>query len=499
VRSRLKAALLVAAVLYAAAGLIPLGWSFGGAVLLRYRDLFELAATKSTWVALARSASLGGLSALGALALAAPLAFLTGRTAIPARGALSAAALMPLALPAYVVALGLGPWLPSSPWVAAPLVMALSLYPIPYLFLRAGLASLDPSLEEAGLLARGLWPTVRHLTWPHLVPWTAAALALVFLLGLGELGVPTLLGFRAYSGLILIRFAATYDAAGATIAALPLLLFVLALFGIEARWLRKSGVFAGRLRNPRLLDLGRARIPAAALCLSILAASPALPVVAMAVRADRVGFERALATAGRPAANGFLVAAIGVVLALVIGLVLALLTRGGARVHRGLPLLYFVLPGAVVGIGLIGFWNQPGLPPLYGSAGLLALALALRYAILVELAAEAGLRDLPSSQEEAARLAGRSELAILRRILVPQIRRPLLLGVTAFVLLALRDLDTVVTLYPPGGETLLVRLYTALANSPQGFQSSLALLQVGLALPIAAALAVLSRKSPWLL
>jgi len=492
------AALLFWISAYVAAGLIPLAWTFGKALVARLGDLVEISASLPAWAAFGRSAALGGMAAAGAFALAAPLAFFSGRTAIPGRWALSAAALAPLALPPYVIALALSGWLPSSPWLASGLVMVLSLYPIPFVFLRAGLASVDPALEEAGLLARGRGPTLRHITWPLVTPWAAAALVLVFLLGLGEYGAASFLGWNVYPGLIVLRFAATYDAAGAAIAALPLLAAVVLLLGIEARSLRRVEAVATRLRDPRLIELGRFRAPAFSVCLAILVASPGLPLLSLAGKVDRAGIERALSMAAGPAMSSIIVASTGCALAIATALAFALATRSGATALRGFPLLFFVLPGGIVGIGFIGFWNQPALPPLYGSIGLVVVALVLRYTVLLELSAEAGFRTVPRSQEEVARLAGRKETAIWGRILIPQIRTPLLAGATAFVLFAARDLDTVVTIYPPGGETLLVRLYTVLANSPEGLQAALALAQVGLTLPLVIVLAVLSRRSRWL-
>lgn len=213
-------ALLAGVVLYAALGWTPLFWTFGKALVQRGPELGALFASGAAWKALARSAALGGLAAGLSLILAAPLALLTGRSDLPGSRALSLLAVLPLALPPYVIALALRPGLPPS-LLGAALVLALGLYPVAFLFLRAGLASVDPALEEAAVLARGELQTLRRITWPLLKPWAAAALGIVFLLGLGEFGTPALLGVPVYPGLIALRFSATYDAAGAAAAGFP--------------------------------------------------------------------------------------------------------------------------------------------------------------------------------------------------------------------------------------------------------------------------------------
>jgi len=98
VRTGSRCVLLFLVVAYAALGFVPLGWTFGEALLERHTELAELALSKPAWAALGRSAALGLTGALGAFLLAAPLAFLTGRGDLPARRLFSALALMPLAL-----------------------------------------------------------------------------------------------------------------------------------------------------------------------------------------------------------------------------------------------------------------------------------------------------------------------------------------------------------------------------------------------------------------
>jgi len=272
---------------------------------------------------------------------------------------------------------------------------------------------------------------------------------------------------------------------------------VLLLLAGEALAFRRVEPFAGRLRAPRLMSLGRFRPWAGAICAGLLVLSPGFPLLAALVQLDRSGLERSVPMVAGPALNSVVVALGGCLIAMVAA-ALALLSRSGAKAHRILSLTFFVLPGAVLGVGLIGFWNRPGMPPLYGSIGLVVLTLALRYTVLAERAIQTGLRDVPRSQEEIARLAGRSDTAITFRILLPQIRQSVLVGAIAFLLFALRDLDTVVTIYPPGGETLAVRLYTILANSPRSLQAAISLAQLGLTLPVVGLLALISRRSRWM-
>jgi iron(III) transport system permease protein len=437
---------------------------------------------------------------VGASVLAAPLALFTGRARFRGRHIVAVAALVPLALPPYNVALALRGWLPAEPLLASSLVLSLALYPIPFVFLRAALASVDPRLEEAGILARGLGVTLRRITWPLVRPWAVAAAGIVFLLGLGEFGAAAFLGLPVYAGQITLRFAATYDAAGAAVAAIPLVGAVLVVLALESAALRRVELFQGRLRPALVFDAAGWTLPVQVSCLAILFLSPGLPILLTVLELDARGFSRALPMAIRPALNSLLVAGSGAVVAVVVALALALLARRGARVYRWISLTFFVIPGAVFSIALIGFWNHPrmaSLSGLYGTMGLLVVAVVVRYTVLAERTIDAELRNIPAAEEQVARLAGRSESSIALKILCPQIATPIVAGATAFLLFALRDLDAMVTIYPPGGETLAVRLYTVLANSPRGLQAALSLAQMALTLPVVLVLVLTLRKSRW--
>ena len=80
--------------------------------------------------------------------------------------------------------------------------------------------------------------------------------------------------------------------------------------------------------------------------------------------------------------------------------------------------------------------------------------------------------------EEAAQAFGASYVRRLLGIVVPVHAR----GVVAAWLLALvfcvRDLETTVLFYPPGRETLPVRIFTLEANGPPAVVAALALIQV---------------------
>jgi iron(III) transport system permease protein len=97
--------------------------------------------------------------------------------------------------------------------------------------------------------------------------------------------------------------------------------------------------------------------------------------------------------------------------------------------------------------------------------------------------------------EEAAMTAGAGYWRRLLRIVIPVHARAIGATWILCAVFCLRDLETAVVYYPPGRETLPVRIFTLEANGPQGTVATLALVHVAItALVLALGLAVLARR-----
>jgi iron(III) transport system permease protein len=139
--------------------------------------------------------------------------------------------------------------------------------------------------------------------------------------------------------------------------------------------------------------------------------------------------------------------------------------------------LAFVTPAVLLGIGLIALWNRPATAFVYGGIGIIVVGYIGRYAVV-------GLRTLTiiiaqSSPhlEESAAAAGAGYLRRLTRIVAPLHWRGLLAAWLLALVFCLRDFETAVLFYPPGGEPLTVRIFTLEANGPEAVVAALAVVQ----------------------
>jgi len=170
----------------------------------------------------ATSLLLCALVAIGVVSIGSVSAAAVTLFAFPGRQALSWLLLLPLAMPAYVVAYAYtdflqysGPlqnWLRlqtgwqgalwpdiRSTWGAA-VVLSLSLYPYVYLLCRSALSERAPQLMEAArLLGAGLLRRIFRVALPLARPAIAAGLALAMMETLADFGVSSYFGVQTFS------------------------------------------------------------------------------------------------------------------------------------------------------------------------------------------------------------------------------------------------------------------------------------------------------------
>ncbi len=455
---------------------------------------------------LANTLLLVGAVSVATTALALPLAWLTVRTDLPGRRFWSTALVLPLVVPSYVGALALvaalGPrgllqqMLEPFGVAALPSIygfwgawLALTLFtlPFPLLSIRAALAGLDPSLEEA---ARSLGMPARAAFWrvtvPRLRPAIGAGGLLVALYTIGDFGVVSLLRYDSFARAIYTAYRSSFDRAAAALLALALLLLTLVFLAAERRVRGRATlhrVGAGSGRRARDVRLGRWRWPALALCAAVVLLALGLPLVVLAywalrflladgeaspylLAATRVSFALGLATA---------------VLATLAALPVAILrVRFGGRlavVVERIAHLTYALPGIVLAIAFVAISVRT---PWYQTFPILVVAFALRFLPQAVGAAQLSLLQINPRLEDAARGLGRSFLATLWQVTVPLARPGVLAGALLVLLTTMKELPITLLLLPTGARTLPTLIWTNAADARYGEAALPALLLVAL-------------------
>jgi iron(III) transport system permease protein len=160
-------------------------------------------------------------------------------------------------------------------------------------------------------------------------------------------------------------------------------------------------------------------------------------------------------------------------------------------------LVIFAVPSTVLGVGLIGLWNRPGLfGEIYTSQIIVIIGYIARFVTIAALILAASVRQIPESFEEAAEVAGGSWPRTFAQIVLPNMRPGLVAAWLVAFILAVSELGTTVLVAPPGESTLPLRVYTLIANTPSSEVAALALMEIGIILVPLAMLAFVARSQP---
>jgi iron(III) transport system permease protein len=147
-----------------------------------------------------------------------------------------------------------------------------------------------------------------------------------------------------------------------------------------------------------------------------------------------------------------------------------------------LTLALFAVPGTVLAIGLVRFWNTPYLGFIYATPALLMLGYCAQYAAVAARVVASGLFAIPMSFDEAARLSGASWARRLWRIHIPLAKRVMVCAWLAGFILCIRDVPIALIAAPPGRDLLPGRILTLMANGSPPLIAALCLMMVVAAL-----------------
>jgi ABC-type Fe3+ transport system permease subunit/DNA-binding beta-propeller fold protein YncE len=363
-------------------------------------------------------------------------------------------------------------------------ILVLLTWPIALFLVAGAWQKLEPELLECDPVLRG-WSLIRWLLIPQARPALGMAGLLIFTLALNQFAVPALLQTKVLPAEIWIAFNTNFDYQSAFLTCAPLvaascILLVLVTRGSAVSWPRLSGGVPATIFRQRI---GPIWFYCSGLLIAcIFLAGIALPLVDLLLdRATWRDLGPAIEASSGALRNAFTYAVTAATLSLVVGLAVWRWRLGA------LLWLTFFPPGVLLGIGLIFALNRPVLTAFYQSAGMAVLALTLRYAAIGWNCVRLGMSTIDPSLSDYARLHGASSWQFWRHVYWPQISKSLLAGWSIIYLFCLWDVETLLLVYPPGGETAAVKIFNLLHYGHTGHVNALCLALLGLAvLPLLA-------------
>ena len=487
--------------------------------------LREMAATvlpAYAWTSLGLCVAVGvGVALVGGAAAAAVTLF-----DFRGRRTFEWALLLPLAMPAYVVAYAYTDYLqfsgPLQSWLratfglqgrvlpevrsvgGAALVFIFSLYPYVYLLARTALAERAGHLMEAArLLGAPLRRRIRRVALPLARPAVTAGVALALMETLADFGVSSYFGIQTFTTGIYKAWLAMDNRVAAAQLATLLLIVVAALLALERRAQQRLRFTAPRGARAGAADAqpvplrGGRLVLAWAVCGLPVLLGFVLPVLFMlrplAADWSVLPWDRFL----QWSFNSVRLGAISAVLAVAMALLMAFsLRRAPDAITRGvvqLAALGYAVPGAVIVVGLllpVG-WLQQAAPQSGAGGWITATVLGVIWAYLVRFVSvalqsvQSGYSRIPGSFDDTARMLGAAGFALLARVHWPLLRRSSAAAALLVFVDVMKELPATLVLRPFDTDTLAVVAYQLARDERLGEAAlpSLALVLVGL-LPV---------------
>lgn len=428
--------------------------------------------------------------------------------AFPGRRLFEVALLLPLAMPAYVVAYAYtdfldyaGPvqvWLrgtfgwqsPRDYWFfeirslgGAIAMMTLAFYPYVYLTARTAFVEQSASLLEAArTLGGSQWESFRRVALPVAWPSIAVGLSLTLMEVISDFGVVQFFAVQTLTTGLFNVWLIMGDRSGGAQIAMVLLIFVAALIITERRARIRKGYFAltTSQRTPARQKIGGGKAAAAiAVCFLPFALGFLLPF-ALLVQHSAGHFSTMISPAFLTmASRSLLLAGAASLIVVVIGLGLAYAARLGlnrpARAAIRIANLGYAIPGAVLAIGIMipfgafdrtvddFFRAQFGVSTgliLSGSVAGLLIAYLVRFLTISHGTLESGLGRIRPSLDMAARSLGRTPMRTLIETHLPLLRGSLLTAALIIFVDVMKELPATLILRPFDFDTLATTAYS---------------------------------------
>lgn len=435
-----------------------------------------------------------------------PLAYLFSRTQLGQHKIFDLLFLIPFMTPPYIASMGwilfmqkrglFSQMVPAFPngiplfftFGGLVLVMSLHIFPFMMVLMKNAMLHIPSSLEEAAAISgAGYGRRLRKIFFPLLTGNYVIGALLVFVKTLSEYGTPYTLGRRIgfdvfttdihrYAAVAPIDFGKAAVLASVLVTICMVLWLVQNYITVHHSYNLISGK-GSRMRIHRLSSPGKVlAILYIGLILVISIGIPYFFVISTSLIRLR-GFGLAAGnftfhhyvelftdseTALPAIGNSFLLGLLSATICAILGTVIVLSIRAGrsrfGKVLEAMSLLPEMLPGIVLVIGLMLFWNDIyDILPLYNTMGIMVItytALFLPYTVQYVTSASTQLSE---SLLEAGRVFGGSRYYIFRHITCPLIARGMAAGWMMTFIIAIRELVAPSLIAPP--DTLVISTY----------------------------------------
>ncbi|WP_256756915.1 iron ABC transporter permease [Cohnella sp. WQ 127256] len=375
------------------------------------------------------------------------------------------------------------------------LVFTLKLFPFVYMYVSGALSTMDSSLEEAAEnLGMSRIRKLLTVTFPVIVPTITAGALVVFMTSLADFGTPLLIaeGYKVLPVIVYEEYMS--DIGGnvylaSTLSTVIVLCALLVMFVQKFIVSRKNYRMSG-LRPPvvQKLKLGnRLLLTAIAFFISLFAVTPQIVVFITSFIKTRgplfvSGFSlESYRTIGfklsKNITNTFYFAGIAIVIMVILGLLLSyVVVRRKSFITSlldSLAMFPYVIPGSVLGIGLIMAFNKGPLL-LTGTVTIIVVSYVIRKLPFILRSSSAILYQIDPSIEEASISLGVPPMRTFFKTTSVLMLPGLFAGAILSWVQTINELSSTLILFSGKTGTISVAIFTEIFKDSYGTAAALA-------------------------
>jgi iron(III) transport system permease protein len=465
----------------------------------------------------------------GTTLLALPLAWIFARTELSRHTWLDVIMLIPFMTPPYIGSMGwilfmqkngyLEQLLPKAAFLTPVffsmfgmiVIMCLHLFPFLYLILRNALLQIGGTKEEAASVhGGGFVYSFRRIIIPLLLSSYAMGALLIFVKTIAEFGTPATFG-RKIGFYVLTSEIHKYisswpiDFGKATALASILLSTCLLIWYMQTMVSQRFtySLVGGKGTRGKIYRMSVwQKLLAWGYIVGLLGLAIVVPyfsiIAASLMKLRGVGLQWNnltlqyyidLLTWGSKSMqalmNSLSLSLIAATIAVILGTYFALMIRKSQswpqRITDLFALLPNTVPGIVIVVGLILFWNSPWIPiPLYNTYGMVVLTYVVFFLPYTVQYVKANFAQLDDSLFQAGRVFGGKPAYIFRRILLPLIIPGMVAGWMMTFTISVRELVASLMILPPSMETSATYIFAQFEQGKVSLGMAMAVVSVGL-------------------
>ncbi|OJD71985.1 MULTISPECIES: iron ABC transporter permease [Bacillus] len=472
---------------------------------------------------------LGVLVVIGATIFAFPLAFIMSKTDVGKYSKLDIVFMIPFMTPPYIGSMG---WIlfmqpngyfeqffPGLKSISSSffslggmvLIMSLHLFPFLYFMLKNTLLQIGSSKEEAAAVHGGsFFYRLRKIILPLLLSSYVMGALLIFVKTIAEFGTPATFGRRIGFHVLtseIHKFISSWpiDFSSATALSSLLLSACMLIWYMQNVLNRKYSyaMVSGKgVKSKRYTLSIVTRFIAWIYVIGLLIVAIGIPYFSILIASlsklrggglhlnnFTTNHYEALFTMGSPGLealwNSFLFSLVTAIVAVIIGVFLALMIRKGKKSSEKwldmCGMLPNMVPGIVMVVGLILFWNSPYMPmSIYNTPVMVIVTYVVLFLPYTVQYVKASLGQIDDSLVQAGSIFSGNYIYIFRKIILPLIIPGVLAGWAMTFTISIRELVASLLVLPPSVETSATFIFAQFEQGEVSIGMAMAVVSVGL-------------------